>query len=380
MRRSLALAGLSARSMAETAFHDGFDVVALDLFGDVDTCAVASRWFGIGAPSRLQIDEERVLSALAVLARQGEVVGWVAGSGFEGRPELLALGAALLPLIGTAPDAVARLRDPEQFFAFLTAHEIEHPPVRRAPADVDGSGWLLKDLRGSGGWHIRRAPLGESAALAPGHYLQREMTGQPMSATFVATDTGVRLLGVNQQIVRAFGSLPFVYCGVVGPVPVADHVQRHLDTILQTLAVGFALRGLASLDFLLDGERVLVLEVNPRPPASLELYAAWSPMAAHVRACLHGELPPRPVAAAPPATAVRGHEIVFARQTVRLDAAAARRLADRPEAHDLPSAGQQFAAGHPLCSIEACGRDAAEVLAQLHKRREAVLQSLERSS
>jgi predicted ATP-grasp superfamily ATP-dependent carboligase len=376
VRRTLAVAGLSARAMAETAANDGFDVVALDLFGDVDTCAVASRWFGIGTPARLQIDDERVLAALAVLARQGEVAGWVAGSGFEGRSELLARGAALLPLIGTAPDAVARLRDPAQFFDFLAGHDIEHPPVRRAPAD-DGSAWLLKDLHGSGGWHIRHAARADSAALAPGHYLQREVAGQPMSATFVATGTGVRLLGVNQQIVRAFGSLPFVYCGVLGPVPVADRVRRHLETILQTLAAGFALRGLASLDFLLDGERVLVLEVNPRPPASLELYAAWSPMAAHVRACLHGTLPAPPPVVASAATAVRGHEIVFARQTVRLDAVAARRLADRPEAHDLPSAGQQFAAGHPVCSIEACGSNAAEVLARLNDRREAVLHSLE---
>ena len=372
---TLAVAGLSARMMAETAAADGFEVVALDLFGDTDTCDVASRWFGIGDPSRLEIDDDRVLAALATLARQGGVAGWVAGSGFEGRAELLARGAGLLPLLGTEPDAVARLRDPACFFAFLDQHDIEHPAVRLAPTD-DGVGWLLKDLHGSGGLHIRHAVPGRPDALAPGHYLQRQAPGQPMSATFVANGKDLRLLGVNQQIVRSLGGLPYVFCGVVGPVPVAGRVLRRLHDILHALVAGFALRGLASFDFLLVDDHLLVLEVNPRPPASMALYDHWHPMAAHVRACLHGDLP-APPASPGAASAVGGHEIVFARRPVRLDAAAARRLADRPHAHDLPGVGQAFAAGDPVCSIEARGASAAEVLARLHERREAVLQSLE---
>ena len=370
----LAVAGLSARSMAEAAASDGFGVVALDLFGDLDTCAVASRWFGIGEPANLQIDGERVLSALALLARQGEVDGWVAGSGFEGQPGLLARGAELLPLIGTAPAAVARLRDPAQFFACLAGHHIEHPPVRLLPA-ADGSAWLRKDLHASGGWHIRRV-RGGPAPLAPGQYLQREVAGQPMSVTFVANGSEVRLLGVNQQLVRALDASPFAFCGVIGPLPVAADVLQRLHAIARTLSAALALRGLASLDFLLDAGRVLVLEVNPRPPASMDLYPHWQPMAAHVRACLHGELPAPRAANGP----VRGHEIVFARRPLRLDAAKAEGLAALGDVHDLPGAGQRFAAGAPLCSVSAAGRNAAEVLDRLHERREALLLSLETGS
>ncbi len=369
---TLAVAGLSARLMAEAAVSDGFEVVALDLFGDVDTCAAASRWFGIGEPARLQIDGGRVLATLALLARQGGVVGWVAGGGFEGRCALLARGAEVLPLIGTTPEAVARLRDPAKFFAFLDEHAIEHPPVRLSPA-ADGSAWLLKDFHGSGGWHIRRAVPGQPESLAPGQYLQRECAGQPMSATFVANGSAVRLLGVNQQIVCALGASPYAFRGVIGPLPVAGGVLLRLQTILRTLAEGMALRGLASLDFLLDADRVRVLEVNPRPPASLALYPHWQPMAAHVRACLHGDLP------APPAVCavVRGHEIVFAPQPVRLGLPMASALAALPDTHDLPAAGQQFAAGDPLCSVSASGRSAAEVLGRLQARRDTLVRSLE---
>jgi predicted ATP-grasp superfamily ATP-dependent carboligase len=369
----LAVAGLSARAMAEAAARDGFGVVALDLFGDIDTCAVASRWFGIGEPAGLRIDGDRLLAALALLARQGEVAGWVAGSGFEGRPGLLARGAELLPLIGIAPAALARLRDPAQFFGFLAESDVDHPPVRLAPDAGDGA-WLLKDLHGSGGWHIRRTLPGEPVALPTGHYLQREMAGQSLSVTFVAAGGDVRLLGANLQIVRALGDRPFVYCGVVGPVPVAAAVMQRLRTIVRTLASGLALRGLGSLDFLLDGGQVLVLEVNARPPASIDLYPAWQPMAAHLRACRQpGELPEPPADGGP----VRGRQIVFARQPAHCDAALAGHLAARPHVHDLPAAGQHFAAGAPLCSVGATGRSATEVLERLHERHDALLASLE---
>jgi uncharacterized protein len=376
---TLAVAGLSARWMAEAAADDGFDVVALDLFGDVDTCAVASRWFAVGEPTRLQIDGARLLATLERLARQGEVAGWVAGSGFEGQPELLASGAALLPLIGTAPEALARLRDPALFFAFLAEHDIEHPPVRLAWAgldidiDVAGKPWLLKDLHGCGGGHIRRAVPGEPKPMPPGHYLQQELAGQAMSVTFVANGRDAQVLGANLQIVRAQGASLFAFCGVVGPVPLAGSVLQRLQAILPCLTSGFELKGLASLDFLLDGGRISVLEVNARPPASLALYPHWQPMAAHVRACQHGELPaPRAAGAL-----VRGHEIVFAPQPMRLGSAAAEGLAAQPDVHDVPRAGQAFAAGEPLCSVSASGCSAAEVLERLQARRFTLLQSLE---
>jgi uncharacterized protein len=372
---TLAVAGLSARLMAEAAASDGFDVVALDLFGDVDTCAVASRWFGIGEPARLQIDDQRLLATLARLARHGEVAGWVAGSGFEGRPELLASGAALLPLIGTAPEALARLRDPASFFAFLAEHDIEHPPVRRSWAglDVAGKPWLLKDLHGCGGGHIRRAVPGEPAVMPPGHYLQLEVAGQAMSVTFVANGGDAQVLGANLQIVRAQGASLFAFCGVVGPVPLAGNVLQRLQAILHCLTKGLGLQGIASLDFLLDGDHISVLEVNARPPASLALYPHWQPMAAHVRACQHGELPAPPSAG----SLVRGHEVVFAPRPLRLDSAIAEQLAALPEVHDIPGAGQAFAVGEPLCSVSASGRSTAEVLERLQARRIALWQSLE---
>ena len=378
----LAVAAISARMLAEAAAADGFEVVGLDLFGDVDTRRACTQWWPIGEPGHLHIDADRLLSALAMLAarnQSAEVVGWIAGSGFEGRPDLLACGAALLPLIGTPADAVRRVRDPQLFFDVLDAQGIAHPPVL-ATAPTDANGWLVKDAGGCGGWHIRRATPHE--AVQPPYYVQREVPGTPMSATFIANGSSAVVLGFNQLIVRPVLARPFVYCGAVGPVALPPAVADAVPAAVRALAASFALRGLGSLDFMLDGDRVQVLEVNPRPPASMALYggngdrAASSPIVAdHVRACLQGVLPEQTMPTA--SATVLGTEIVFAPHRLWLSESAAQRLAGNRACHDLPAAGQQFDVGDPVCSVSASGGSAEQVRALLDRGREAVYQTLE---
>ncbi|MGY4831070.1 ATP-grasp domain-containing protein [Sphaerotilaceae bacterium SBD11-9] len=373
---TLAVAALSARLMAEASVRDGFDVVALDLFGDADTRDVASQWMSLGEPATLAIDDERTLAALRSLAQRGDVSGWVAGSGFEGRPGLLAEAAALLPLVGTSPSAVCRVRDPAQFFGVLASRRIPYPPVRlgalaRSLPD-DGMRWLVKDPLGCGGWHVWRATPQRVAELPSHHYLQREAPGLPMSATFVANGRTAVVLGFNELTVRRFGARPYVFCGVVGPVALSEPAASQVRSAVQDLTAAFNLRGLCSLDFMRDGDAIAVLEVNPRPPASMALYGAGV-MAAHVEACLYDTLPaPRPAV-----SNVQGTEIVFARHAAQVDDALARRLGAWPGAHDLPRAGTRLDAGDPLCSLSASGADAASVRAALRQARETLLEMLE---
>ena len=373
---SLAVAAVSARLLAEAAARDGFDVMALDLFGDVDTRRGARRWCPIGSAGSQRIDATMLLAALDGVARGSDVIAWVPGSGFDGDADLLEQGAAVLPLAGTAANDVRRLRDPRQFFACLDSRGIGHPAVRdEPPASADG--WLAKDAGGCGGWHIRRATQAAGRALTPGVYFQREAAGTPMSVTFLANGRDARVLGVNRLLVRRIGLHPFVFCGVVGPVPVADAVMRRLDIAVRHLAAEFDLRGLASLDFLLDGDDIAVLEVNPRPPASLALYPevdGTGVMTAHLRACLQGELP---AAVSPAVSPVRGIEIVFARRPLRIGEAGALRLAGWPGCHDLPHAGTLFAPGDPVCSLQVSGARADHVETRLASGREALLATLE---
>jgi uncharacterized protein len=373
----LAVAGLSARAPAEAARRGGYEVIALDLFGDQDTREASLQWLPIGDPARMRIEPARVLSALATLAERGDVAGWVVGGGFDGHAALLEEGAALLPLIGNTPSAVERVRDPAGFFGALDRHGIAHPEVQATPPS-SAAGWLLKDAYASGGWHIQRA-LGQAVGQAQAHhYFQREVPGVPMSATFIAAAGRGTVLGFNELIVRPLGERPFVYRGVVGPVPLPEETSATLRQALDRLVAEFSLRGLGSLDFVWDGHAACVLEINPRLPASLSLYeerVGQGVMRAHVRACLDDETPD--LVAPPSPETVTGHEIVYARRPLRIAEEAAQRLASRLDVHDRPSSHMMVAEGDPVCSLSARGADAQELKLRLRAAGEELLNELE---
>ena len=391
----LAVAAISARAMAEAAVRDGYQVAALDLFGDTDTRAACVSWSALGEPGSLLMDVGRLVATLAGLAERGDVLGWCPGAGFEGRADLLEQGAAVLPLIGNDAATMRGVRDPQVFFGSLDRLGVPHPEVRATPPDEgDASAWLIKDFQGTGGWHIRRWTgwgAGRSSG-SPARYFQRATAGQSMSVTFIANGVDACVLGFNELKTRRFGSKPHVYCGAIGSVKLPNAVVQQVGRILLPLVAEWGLRGLGSLDFLLDGDSLSVLEINPRPPASMALYdhlrfedaalperPTHGLMEAHIRACLRGDLPAirSGVAEAP---AVRGVEIVYARRSVQVDAGMTNRLSRWPGAHDLPAPDTCCTAGDPLCSVTAVGASAADVRTRLNDSRRMLLETLETST
>ena len=369
----LVVAGLSARMLAESARAGGYRALALDLFGDLDTRAAAHEWRRIGDASRLLVDETCLLTALDA-ARAGGAIGWVAGSGFEGRSELLDAGQKLLPLIGNSPQTVRRLRDPQHFFATLAQLGIPHPAVsHQLPA---GPGWLAKDAWASGGWHVRRcaaAPEEVGSAAAAGRYYQREAPGIAMSVLFLAGSGEVRMLGFNRQRVRPLGGHPFVHRGCIGPRALPAALAARIEGMLVALSAAFELKGLNGLDFLLDGAEPAVLELNPRPTASMALHGAVLPgglMRAHLAAC-RGEPLPAPIERGA-GQALHGFEVVFARRAGRVAASAVQAMAAAGWCHDRPAEETRFGWGDPLCSVSASGPDEASVEAQLAARRRSI--------
>nr|WP_246264253.1 ATP-grasp domain-containing protein [Aromatoleum toluvorans] len=355
--------------LAEAARASGYRVIALDLFADRDTRRVAEVCLPIGDAASLVIDGDALVDALG-RARTAGAQAWVAGSGFDGHPELLAAGQAVLPLAGNPPEVAARVRDPAQFYGRLAALGIPHPQTRceRPPSP---RGWLRKNAASSGGWDVRAARPDDADAESSIYY-QRIAAGAPMSALFVADGRRSRLVGVNMQIVRPFCGRPFVFHGCIGPVGVAPSVRCALEAMLDALVADFGLRGLNGLDFLLDDDEIRVIELNPRPPASIALYPDALPeglLRAHVEASLDGRLPaPERHAAAD----MRGFETVFAQRAWSVGAPESAVLAQQTWCHDLPVSDTSIGRGEPLCTVSAAGGNADEVEALLSRRRRQI--------
>lgn len=370
----LVVAALSARMLTESARDGGYRPLALDLFGDADTREAAAAWLPIGEGARLAIGAVAFLDALQRLRAQHRPLAWVVGSGFEGRAELLAAGAAILPLAGNTPALVERIRDPAWFFARLDALGIAHPETRLDPP-ADPAGWLCKDAGSSGGWHVRSAE-GATAA-GPGIHYQRREDGEPVSALFLANGRHVHVLGVHRQQVRPLGPRPYVHRGCIGPVALAPGLRQALDDMLAALVTELQLVGLNSLDLLLCGDRLTVLELNPRPSASMDLYRDALPgglLHAHLEA-VAGRLP---VARhRQPMSQLCGFEVVFAGGPARVNDAAVAAMAALPWCHDRPARNLLVHWGDPLCSVSAEGASVGDVQTRLARRRQHIRNLME---
>lgn len=374
----LVLAGLSVRLLAESARSAGYAVIALDAFGDRDTRQAALAWHGIGTGQGARLDGARVLAVLDELRRQQPgLMGWIAGAGFEALPEVLAQGAGLLPLLGTPAPEQASLRHPGTFFEALAGLGLPHPATRLQPPDPP-AGWLVKDFGSSGGWQVR--PASAAPPSPPGlAYYQQRMPGEPMSCLFIGNGREARVLGHQYQAVAPLGNRPCVWHGVLGPVEVPAAARAVAERAVHALVPRFGLRGLASLDYLLDGGTVQLLECNSRPSASMALYeggGAPSLIDAHVQACLHGRLPGSPA----PTGRVHGTHLVFARRAVRLDDAGLARLQHSGWCHDLAAAPVAIGRHEPVCTVSAEAQDLAALRRLLAARVQQVHGWLEPAS
>jgi predicted ATP-grasp superfamily ATP-dependent carboligase len=370
----VAVAGLSARMLAQSAARAGLSAVALDLFGDRDTREHASAWFDIGGEG-LSIDRERLLEALERATRLPRMLGLITTSGAEPHMDAIFRHGARLPrLIGNGAEATSAVRDPRRFFALLDELRIAHPEIAFArPANPDG--WIVKRADGCGGVHIEAAVSGTADG-----YFQRIAPGRPMSALFVGARREAVLIGFADQLSVAAGALPFVHAGSLGPVELPRDTARALEQAIGAIVWRTGLVGLNSIDFLLDGDAVRVLEINARPSSTMTLYdAAWPAawpcglIGCHIDACLDGLLPAGP-SAPPPRRA--GQRVVFAPRGFTVPPAFSDASFADPACHDVPLAGTRIDAGQPVCTLIVTAPDIDAVRREIDRQHALLLQRI----
>jgi uncharacterized protein len=355
MRPAL-IAALSGRALAAAAARAGERAIVLDLFADRDTARRADACFAVPRGPR-GFARDAVLAAVA--RRAGEVRGFVYGAGFEHDPELLGDIAALVPLLGNSPKTVAAAKDPLAFAALLARLGLPHPPTTRAPPEDEG--WLSKMTGGSGGGHIAPAASGEARA---GAYFQRRVAGRAVSAAFAADGRSAHILGFTEQWLAADAVSPFRYGGCAGPVSLPPALGAAIDAACRAIVAALGLVGLNSLDLLIDGERFHVIEVNPRPGATLDIFdgrGGLSLWRLHLDA-VAGRLPS--MSQHVPAEA-RAAAVVYALDRIVIPAA----MTWPAWTADRGTAGTIVDRGEPVCTVRA--RAATTIAARAHAERRA---------
>jgi predicted ATP-grasp superfamily ATP-dependent carboligase len=371
------IAGVSTRAAAESAARAGFRVSAVDAFADLDqhpavTARAVQGRFSAHAAARAA--REIACDAVAYL------------SNFENHPRAIAVLSRGRALWGNPPDVIGRVRDPLALAQALRRRGFSTPAVATGatnpkPRTRDQKPeWLLKPLASGGGRRVRRWRPG--SRLPRGGYLQEYVSGEPGSVVFVSARGRCVPLGVSRQLVGepAFGATGYQYCG---SILVPGRANRDALELSRAVAEEFDLVGVNGIDFIEHEGAASAIEVNPRWSASMELveYAyGVSVFGAHAAACTSGALPAFDLGTARQRARTIGKAVVFARRNVVVGDSrewlvplAARVL---PPIRDIPHPGERIAAGRPVCTVFASGRDLAACHAALVERAEQVYAAL----
>lgn len=360
--RPVLIAALSGRALAAAAHRTREETIVLDRFADQDTVRLTTSCHAVPG-GRHGFARRPFLAALEKL--RGKVQGLVYGAGFERDPTLLADAAEIMPVLGNRPDVVAAIKDPFRFAALLARLDLPHPAIRsEAPA---GPGWLRKAIGGSGGTHITPGARGRRSS---GTYFQKAVAGRSVSATFVANGEAARVFGFTEQWVSASAAAPFRFGGCAGPVQLPTTLASTISAACGAIAGAAQLVGLNSLDMLVGGDRFYILEVNPRPGASLDVldgpgdHSLWR----YHREALDGHLPEPACRCGQ----VRAAQIMYASRRCVIPPA----FAWPTWSADRGKPGTIIRGGEPICTVLATGATAALARRRAHDRGGQVLAQL----
>jgi predicted ATP-grasp superfamily ATP-dependent carboligase len=335
----LLIAAVSGRALAAAAARAGFRPRVMDFFDDLDTRSLTTNKVALCDAER-GFSTDDLVAGFRHLAGAERPLGLVYGAGFEDRPQILHALAQHWPIFGNPAEVVARAKNPREIARLCASLGIPHPEISYdLPADLDH--WLIKHEGGGGGDHVVPA---RERTLAVGDYYQRYVAGTQVSVLLLADGRKAETLGLSAQWTASSAAHAFQFGGAVRPAFPTPACSQQLCDAALNIAAAFTLRGLNSIDFLVEDEMFHLIEINPRPGATVDIFEDVDGrlLHAHVEAC-RGFLPREPLVFAQ----ARASTIAFAREE----------LISMPQLEwpawcsDRQKTGTHVARGEPICTI-----------------------------
>lgn len=338
----------SARMLTKLLVDNEFKVIAIDCYGDVDTQATAIAHFCLDSLTGSSF-QNLILDVRAKFGVQYVFYG----SGFESCATSLSFLEQHFKVIGNSSEVVFNLQNKPAFFQFLAHKRLSFPKVAFGSEDID-SVCVFKPYKSLGGIDV----VFDTVHLASSQefYSQEYIDGVPCSVTFIANGKDFIIVGFNRQLIRHIHEQPFVFSGLIAQIELTAKLRKELEHAIGVLLDQYALMGICSLDFMLKHEQIYLLEVNPRIPASAQLYDSQV-MVAHIEACVNGVLP-----ANVPVCQKKALHIVYSELAMQIPFSV-----DWPAwVVDRPRARSQISKNQPICSIivEYDSSDDVELLLQ----------------
>lgn len=328
----------------------------IDLFADQDT-----RQYAIEAHQITELSTELVLQAFKRIPLTTDIAGIIPASGFEDRPEIIDNLSTNWPIIGNDSAVIRQVKHPLRFYGLLDQLGIDHPGTQLSvPHETENEKWLIRKKGGSGGEHIHL--YSTDISYRPDEYFQKYQPGEHYSVVFLADGKQGKIIGINKTWTE--NATSFRFGGAVSLDKFPEHLSIQIASIVSALACSFRLVGLCGMDFIVNDDKIYVLEINPRPTATFDLHEnkQQNLFLSHVKAC-HGELNNsnigRPVVCA--------KAIVYAEQDLQIN------VLDWPDwVTDIPCYGQVIQKHNAISTVYASAKDADTAVKIVHNRQQQI--------
>ncbi len=349
----------SGRALATSAHQAGYRVHVMDCFVDEDTKTVSN------FTHQLQyhcegFDQTELMEQVKGLVYRYPKARLVIGTGFEKTPELLETLAGIIPVLSNIKSTIHSLKDPVALYDMLRSASINAPEISLTPPS-NSDGWLLKEIAGIGGAHVKwSSHINSSSGSA---YYQKYMPGKVSSAVFLARETHAILVGINEQLQsEQFNDMPFLFKGAIKLNSVDEQHRQNVIEIINKITKQTGLKGLCGVDYIVaDSGEIVVLEVNPRPPSSFELHEQQCALFEAHLACFDGK---EINCQYRQDNLSKGYVIYYAKQDIKINSS----IVWPNWVKDRPSIGSAIAEKFPVCTVHAEDESATNVKAVLQKQ------------
>ena len=152
------------------------------------------------------------------------------------------------------------------FFKELKKQKINFPRISKLPKK--NGKWLIKEYQSYGG--IKVKIFTESKCINKKTYLQKFIDGDLISVQFFGENKNVEILAICDQITKNSKKGLFLIKSLVTK-KIRTNLSKKIHGLVKKISKTFSLQGINNLDLILQGEKIFLLEVNPRPGLSTNI-------------------------------------------------------------------------------------------------------------
>jgi predicted ATP-grasp superfamily ATP-dependent carboligase len=301
-RKSILVVGFNTRPLTYSLKKAGYDVYAVDFFGDLDLYPNVKESFVLIKElktnySTIQTTYSKLLAKFTIkmLRKYPNLEYLLIGSGMDNafKERILILNEIKkqnydIKNLNNEIKTIEKARDILSIYDLLKTNGFNVPfsfPYQNFSINKEKFQFpiIFKKFRSAGGINVYKLvnsrdmlALIKDIELKPFNptdwVVQEYIKGTPVSCTTISNGENCEVISINYQIIGEKLLNPpveFIYCGNIVPTDLPKNDEQLISRISKFLTQKLALKGVNGFDYVIKDHYPYLMEINPRIPGSI---------------------------------------------------------------------------------------------------------------